>query len=157
MEQRGMEFDSYQVFITPGVVLGRIRLDGRLTLTVGTGNPVLVSNLAVIAVSGSVSADLVRNIIFDELLRFDRLAPISVNQIHGHSVVNLIVQQGIAPVINRERSVSEVDQVEQENSCPVECLSAAIGYPRVRSKLILIPLEFIVDSCARIRGRRIGG
>src|SRR6202521_5409217 len=73
-------------------------------------NPVLVSNLAVIAVSGSVSADLVRNIIFDELLRFDRLAPISVNQIHGHSVVNLIVQQGIAPVINHERRVSEVDQ-----------------------------------------------
>ena len=120
-------------------------------------NPVLVSNLAVIAVSGSVSADLVRNIIFDELLRFDRLAPISVKQIHGHSVVNLIVQQGIAPVINHERRVSEVDQVEKENSCPIEWLSDAIGYPRVRSKLILIPLEFVVDPCARIRGRLIGG
>jgi hypothetical protein len=68
----------------------------------------------------------------------------------------LIVQQGIAPVINHERRVSEVDQVEKENSCPIEWLSAAIGYPRVRSKLILIPLEFVVDHCARIRGRRIG-
>src|SRR5580704_16888813 len=64
-------------------------------------NPVFVSNLAVIAVSGSVSADLVRNIIFDELLRVARLAPISVNQVHGHSVVNLTVQQVIAPAINQ--------------------------------------------------------
>ncbi len=42
-------------------------------------NPVLVSNLTVIAVRDSVSADLVRNIIFDELLRFDWLTPICVN------------------------------------------------------------------------------
>ena len=119
-------------------------------------NPVLVSNLAVIAVSGSVSADLVRNIIFDELLRVDRLAPISVNQVHGHSVVNLIVQQVIAPAINYERRVTEVDQVEQENSCPIESLSAVVGYQWVRSELILISLEFFVDPCARFRGRRIG-
>jgi hypothetical protein len=33
-----------QVFITPGVVLGRIRLDGRLTLTVGTGYQFAVSD-----------------------------------------------------------------------------------------------------------------
>jgi hypothetical protein len=32
-----------QVFITPGVVLGRIRLYGRLTLTVGTGYQFAVS------------------------------------------------------------------------------------------------------------------
>ena len=119
-------------------------------------NPVLVSNLAVIAVGSSVSADLERNIIFDELLRVDRLAPISVNQVHGHSVVNLIVQQVIAPAINYERRVSEVDQVEQKNSRPIEALSAVVGYPWVRSKLILIPLEFFVDPCARLRRRGIG-
>jgi hypothetical protein len=33
-----------QVFITPGVVLGRIRLYGRLTLTVGTGYQFTVSD-----------------------------------------------------------------------------------------------------------------
>ena len=33
-----------QVFITPGVVLGRIRLYGRLTLTVGTGYQFAVSD-----------------------------------------------------------------------------------------------------------------
>ena len=119
-------------------------------------NPVLVSNLAVIAVSGSVSANLVRNIKFDELLRVDRLAPISVNQVHGHSVVNLIVQQVIAPVVNYERRVSEVDQVEQINSCPIEALSAVVGYPWVRSKLVLIPLEFFVDPCASFRRHGIG-
>src|ERR1700736_3388563 len=78
-------------------------------------NSVLVSNLTVITLIGSVSADLVRNIIFDELLRVDRLAPISVNRVDRHSVVNLIVQQVIAPAINYQRRVSEVDQVDQEN------------------------------------------
>src|SRR5208282_3346227 len=111
-------------------------------------NPVLVSNLAVIAVSASVSADLVRNIKLDELLHVDRLAPISVNQVHGHSVVNLIVQQVIAPAINYERRVTEVDQVEQENSCSIESLSAVVGYQWVRSELILVLLEFFVDPCA---------
>ena len=105
----------------------RVRTSATLERWPGN-NPVPVSNLAVIAVSGSVSADLVRNIIFDELLRVDRLAPTSVNQVHGHSVVNLIVQQVIAPAINYERRVSEVDQVEQKNSCPIEALSAVVGY-----------------------------
>ena len=72
-------------------------------------NPVLVSNLAVIAIVDSVSVELVRNIIFDELLRVDRLAPISVNQVHGHSIVNLIIQQIIAPAIDGERRVSKID------------------------------------------------
>src|SRR6478736_6745419 len=111
--------------------------------------PVLISNLAVIAVSGSVSAGLVRNIIFDELLRVDRLAPISVHQAHGHSVVNLIVQQVIAPAINYERGVSEADQVKQKNSCPIQAFSAVIGYLWVRSRHILIPLEFFVDPSTR--------
>jgi hypothetical protein len=119
-------------------------------------NPVLISNLAVIAVSGSVSTDLVRNIIFNELLRVDWLAPISVNQVHGHPVVNLIVQQVIAPAINYRRRVTEVDQVEQENSGPIESLSATVGYQWVRSELILMSLEFFVDPCARFRVRRVG-
>jgi hypothetical protein len=33
-----------QIFITPGVLLGRIRLYGRLTLTVGTGYQFAVSD-----------------------------------------------------------------------------------------------------------------
>src|ERR1700687_5165312 len=100
--------------------------------------------LTVITLIGSVSANLVRNIIFDELLRVDRSAPICVNQVHRHSVVNLIVQQVIAPAINYQRRVSEVDQVDQENSCPIESLSTVVGYPWVRSKLVLIPPEFFV-------------
>jgi hypothetical protein len=108
--------------------------------------------LAIVTVSGSVSANLIRKIIFDELLRVDRLAPISINQIHRHSVVNLIVQQVIAPAINYERRVSEVDQVKQKNSCPIEALSAVLEYPRVRSKLLPLPLEFFVDPCAHVRG-----
>jgi hypothetical protein len=119
-------------------------------------NPVLVSNLSVIAVSGSVSADLVRKIIFDELLRVDRLTPISVDQVHGHSVINLIVQQVIKPAIDYERRVSEVDQVQQENSCPIETLSAIAEHPWARTKLILMLLEFFIDPCARFRGRGIG-
>ena len=72
-------------------------------------NPVPVSNLAVIAIVDSVSVELVRNVIFDELLRVDRLTPISVNQVHGHSVVNLIIQEIIAPAIDGERRVSKID------------------------------------------------
>ncbi len=67
----GAKRGKNQVFITPGVVLGRIRLYGRLTLTVGTG------------------------------YQF------------------------------------------QENSCPIESLSTVVGYPWVRSKLVLrIPHGF---------------
>ena len=72
-------------------------------------DPVPVSNLVVITVIASVSVELVRNIIFDELLRIDRLAPISVDQVHRHSVVNSIIQKIIAPTINRKRRVSEAD------------------------------------------------
>jgi hypothetical protein len=39
--QRPLIFQRRQVFITPGVVLGRIRLYGRLTLTVGTDHGTL--------------------------------------------------------------------------------------------------------------------
>ena len=103
---RSYQLDSNTPTITRGDRVGnqmeQWALSGSEVRHVGCwpgSNPVLVSNLAVIAVSGSVSADLVRNIIFDELLRFDRLAPIGVNQVHGHSVVNLIVQQVIAPAV----------------------------------------------------------
>jgi NAD(P)-dependent dehydrogenase (short-subunit alcohol dehydrogenase family) len=95
-------------------IMSVIKTEGRLP---GLGvyhigrrnNPVPVSNLVVIAVIASVSIELVRNIIFNELLRIDRLAPISVDQVHRHSVVNSIIQEIIAPTINCERRVSEAD------------------------------------------------
>jgi hypothetical protein len=65
-------------------IMSVIKTEGRLP---GLGvyhigrrnNPVPVSNPVVITVIASVSIELVRNIIFNELLRIDRLAPISVD------------------------------------------------------------------------------
>src|SRR5260221_10231441 len=79
-------------------IMSVIKTEGRLP---GLGvyhirrrnNPLPVSNLVVIAVIASVSIEIVRNIIFNELLRIDRLAPISVDQVHWHSVVNSIIQE----------------------------------------------------------------
>jgi len=65
----------------------RMRITGKVacalmkpTAFTFSSNPILVSNLAITTVSGSISADLVRNIIFDQLLPVHRLVPISVHQ-----------------------------------------------------------------------------